>query len=243
MDKNSSNNIGNENGESSDENSQINYKKLGSIFNDDLKKLHDDITKPNVPLEEKTKPNNEVDSSNTYKEDLKQKRKFNKKKKILLISLITFIVIVCLFLAFPKIIDFSEKDFILNNVKDTIKENTSMPKTDIKISDSSENKNDSIVNNISNKVVEENKNEILNEYYDSELGIIYYETTEGFEIQTGLYKNNEFAEKELERLKKLGFDNAYLEDEVTNNRIIYRVKIGLYKTLEEAKANIKALID
>ena len=57
--------------------------------------------------------------------------------------------------------------------------------------------------------------------------------------QTGSFGNIENAEKEANRLKKLGFDARIKTGNTSDNSLIFRVKIGYFKSRTEAEAFIR----
>ncbi|SDK31100.1 rare lipoprotein A [Maridesulfovibrio ferrireducens] len=61
-----------------------------------------------------------------------------------------------------------------------------------------------------------------------------------FYIQVGAYKIKENADRLIERLGKAGFNNARLVRVVTDTAQIFKVQLGMYKTLASArKASLK----
>jgi len=58
-------------------------------------------------------------------------------------------------------------------------------------------------------------------------------------LQTGSFGNIENAEKEANRLKKLGFDARIKTGNTSDNSLIFRVKIGYFKSRKEAEAFIR----
>ncbi len=58
-------------------------------------------------------------------------------------------------------------------------------------------------------------------------------------VQTGSFGEVENAEKEANRLKKLGFDARIKTGNTSDNSLIFRVKIGYFKSRKEAEAFIR----
>lgn len=58
-------------------------------------------------------------------------------------------------------------------------------------------------------------------------------------VQTGSFGAPENAEKEANRLKKLGFDARVKTGNTSDNSLIFRVKIGYFKSRKEAEAFIR----
>jgi cell division protein FtsN len=58
-------------------------------------------------------------------------------------------------------------------------------------------------------------------------------------VQTGSFGNIENAEKEANRLKNLGFDARIKTGNTSDNSLIFRVKIGYFKSRKEAEAFIR----
>jgi len=58
-------------------------------------------------------------------------------------------------------------------------------------------------------------------------------------VQTGSFGNIENAEKETNRLKKLGFDARIKTGNTSDNSLTFRVKIGYFKSRKEAEAFIR----
>lgn len=58
-------------------------------------------------------------------------------------------------------------------------------------------------------------------------------------VQTGSFGDSENADKEASRLQKLGFDARVKVGNTSDNNIIYRVRIGYFKSRTEAEAFIR----
>jgi len=58
-------------------------------------------------------------------------------------------------------------------------------------------------------------------------------------VQTGSFGNRENADKETERLRKLGFDARVKVGNTSDDAIFYRVRIGYFKSRTEAEAFIR----
>ena len=60
-----------------------------------------------------------------------------------------------------------------------------------------------------------------------------------YQVQTGSFGDPENANKETNRLKKLGFDAKVKVGNTSDNTFIYRVRIGYFKSRTEAEAFIR----
>jgi cell division protein FtsN len=60
-----------------------------------------------------------------------------------------------------------------------------------------------------------------------------------YQVQTGSFGDPENADKEASRLKKLGFDAKVKVGNTSDNKFIYRVRIGYFKSRTEAEAFIR----
>ena len=58
-------------------------------------------------------------------------------------------------------------------------------------------------------------------------------------VQTGSFGNSDNANKEANRLKKLGFDARIKTGNTADNSLIFRVRIGYFKSRTEAEAFIR----
>jgi DedD protein len=58
-------------------------------------------------------------------------------------------------------------------------------------------------------------------------------------VQTGSFGNRENADKEADRLRKLGFDPKIKVGNTADNAIFFRVRIGYFKSRSEAEAFIR----
>ncbi|HLT23918.1 MAG TPA: SPOR domain-containing protein [Ignavibacteria bacterium] len=70
---------------------------------------------------------------------------------------------------------------------------------------------------------------------DNQLKIVYVRTSEGFYIQTGSFKDKSVADSKAKQIKANGKTVAVKEADLGEKGIYYRVRIGLFKTQEEAK--------
>lgn len=68
--------------------------------------------------------------------------------------------------------------------------------------------------------------------------VVYIRTTDGVYIQTGSYKGKSVAESKANALKKAGVQNvSVVEANLGTKGIYYRVRVGKYPTVQEAKNN------
>jgi nucleoid DNA-binding protein/cell division septation protein DedD len=70
---------------------------------------------------------------------------------------------------------------------------------------------------------------------DNNLSIVYVRTSEGFYIQTGSYKDKSIADSKAKLIKANGKNVAVKEADLGDKGTYYRVRIGVFKTQEEAK--------
>lgn len=73
---------------------------------------------------------------------------------------------------------------------------------------------------------------------DAANNVVYIRTTDGVFIQTGSYKDKSVAESKAEALRKAGVQNvSIVEANLGAKGIYYRVRVGKYLTVQEAKNN------
>lgn len=70
---------------------------------------------------------------------------------------------------------------------------------------------------------------------DNALKIVYVRTSEGFYIQTGSFKDKSVADSKAKLIKPNGKTVAVKEADLGDKGTYYRVRIGVFKTQEEAK--------
>lgn len=89
------------------------------------------------------------------------------------------------------------------------------------------------------KVEAKSKTELINSdepyYFDNGKEIIFFKIDGGFTIQTGSYKMQKTAEEKKSEFVKKHMPDVRVEEVINNNGKFYRVRIGKFKTLDEAR--------
>ncbi|MBS1513396.1 MAG: SPOR domain-containing protein, partial [Bacteroidetes bacterium] len=81
--------------------------------------------------------------------------------------------------------------------------------------------------------VKENKNEKY--FYDNGKDKVYFQTDKGFTIQAGSFKDKETAIEKRKELMNKKVENVRIEELEKDNSTFYRVRIGMFTALDEAK--------
>lgn len=72
-------------------------------------------------------------------------------------------------------------------------------------------------------------------FYDNGKDKVYFETEKGFTIQAGSFNDKESAIQKSKQLSDKKIDNVRIEELEKDNSTFFRVRIGMFATLEEAK--------
>ncbi|CAN5646351.1 hypothetical protein BH10BAC5_BH10BAC5_22760 [soil metagenome] len=72
-------------------------------------------------------------------------------------------------------------------------------------------------------------------YFDNGKDMVFFKTDNGFTIQVGSYKQKEKAIEKKQTFEKNNLDNVRIEEVTANNEIFYRVRVGKFDSLDQAK--------